>query len=273
MIYRFKVWFEEDEDICRVIDVSPISSFEVFFNAIIDAIGFNKKLDSSFYISDDNWRKGKEISLKDSTKLLMSQAKLNTHINDPHQKFILITDFNEEWTLLVELQSIQNDVKGINYPLVFKSTGKAPKQNEGVGRFKIVDENMTSRMNYADENSITKLPEKEIKLPSVDVTFKFTNEHFKVVERAAGVLQLPEVVVTGDGKNIYFQAEDSKVKNGDHFSLTLGETDRVFKAIFKIDNLKIIPGEYEVSLSSKGLAHFSGKDIEYWIAIEQSSTF
>jgi hypothetical protein len=141
MIYRFKVWFEEDEDICRVIDVSPISSFEVFFNAIIDAIGFNKKLDSSFYISDDNWRKGKEISLKDSTKLLMSQAKLNTHINDPHQKFILITDFNEEWTLLVELQSIQNDVKGINYPLVFKSTGKAPKQNEGVGRFKIVDEN------------------------------------------------------------------------------------------------------------------------------------
>jgi hypothetical protein len=141
MIYRFKVWFEEDEDICRVIDVSPISSFEVFFNAIIDAIGFNKKLDSSFYISDDNWRKGKEISLKDSTKLLMSQAKLNTHINDPHQKFILITDFNEEWTLLIELQSIQNDVKGINYPLVFKSVGKAPKQHEGVGRFKIVDEN------------------------------------------------------------------------------------------------------------------------------------
>ena len=139
--------------------------------------------------------------------------------------------------------------------------------------FKIVDENMAIKMNYADENSITKLPEKEIKLPSVDVTFKFTNEHFKVVERAAGVLQLPEVVVTGDGKNIYFQAEDSKVKNGDHFSLTLGETDRVFKAIFKIDNLKIIPGEYEVSLSSKGLAHFSGKDIEYWIAIEQSSTF
>ncbi len=141
MIYRFKVWFEEDEDICRVIDISPISSFEVFFNAIIDAISFNKKLDSSFYISDDNWRKGKEISLKDSAKLLMSQAKLNTHINDPHQKFILITDFNEEWTLLIELQSIQNDVKGINYPLVFKSIGKAPKQNEGVGRFKIVDEN------------------------------------------------------------------------------------------------------------------------------------
>lgn len=140
MIYRFKVWFEEDEDIYRVIDVQPGNSFKEFFNIIIDSIGFNKDYDSSFYVSDDNWRKYKEISLKNESKALMSKTKLKDCVNDPYQKFILITDFNEEWILNIVLQSIQNDVSGVTYPLISKTVGKAPKQKEGVGRFKIVDE-------------------------------------------------------------------------------------------------------------------------------------
>jgi hypothetical protein len=141
MIYRFKVWFEEDEEIYRVIDIAPTSTFLELFNVIINSIGFNKALDSSIYVSDDNWRKRKEISLNDKSKLLMSDAKLNTHINDPHQRFILVTDFKEEWTLNIELKSIENDIKGIAYPFVSKTQGKAPKQTEGVSRFIIVDEN------------------------------------------------------------------------------------------------------------------------------------
>ena len=143
MVYRFKVWFEENEDIYRVYDLNPSNSFYDFFKIIIESLSFNLKLDSSFYISDDNWRKGKEINLlsKDSKRLLMSETKLKDHINDPHQKMIFITDFSEQWTLLVELQSIQNEIKGINYPLIFKTVGKAPKQNEGTNRFKVVDEN------------------------------------------------------------------------------------------------------------------------------------
>ena len=141
MIYRLKVWFEEEEDIFRVIDIAPSATFLSLHEVVLDSIGFKKDLPSSFYCSDDNWRKGKEISLKDSSKLLMETSKLKDHINDPHQKFIFITDFNENWTLNIELQSIQNDVSGISYPFVFKSVGKAPKQNEGIGRFKTVDEN------------------------------------------------------------------------------------------------------------------------------------
>ena len=141
MIYRFKVWFEEEEDIFRVVDIAPSATFLSLHEIVLDSIGFKKDLPSSFYCSDDNWRKGKEISLKDGSKLLMETAKLKDHINDPHQKFIFITDFNENWTLNIELQSIQNDVNGISYPIVFKSVGKAPKQNEGLGRFKTVDEN------------------------------------------------------------------------------------------------------------------------------------
>ena len=141
MIYRFKVWFEEEEDINRVIDILPGSTFLEFHHIILDSISFNKDIPSSFYCSDDNWRKGKEISLKEPGKLQMADIRLKQFVNDPHQKFVFITDFNEQWVLYVELQSIQNEVKGISYPLIFKSVGKAPKQNEGISRFKIVDEN------------------------------------------------------------------------------------------------------------------------------------
>ncbi len=141
MIYRFKVWFDEEEDINRVIDILPSSTFLEFHNIILDSIGFNKELPTSFYCSDDNWRKGREISLKDEGKLQMSNAKLKEFVNDPHQKYVYITDFNEQWTFHIELQSIQNDVNGISYPLIFKSNGKSPKQNEGINRFKVVDEN------------------------------------------------------------------------------------------------------------------------------------
>ena len=137
----------------------------------------------------------------------------------------------------------------------------------------IVEENMESKFNYADESLITKVPEKEPKLPAIDATFNFNIENLKTIERAAGVLQLPEFIVSGDGNSIHLQVADSKVKNGDVFSLKIGETDKTFTAVFKFDNIKIIPGEYQVNISSRGLAHFLGKDVEYWIAIEQSSTF
>ncbi len=143
MIYRFKVWFEENDDIYRIIDVDPNNSFFDFFKFIIESISFNKELNSSFYISDDNWRKGKEINLLEKTdkKMLMKEVLMKQFINDPHQKMILITDFDEQWTLLIELQSIQQGVKGISYPLLNKTIGQAPKQKEGIARFGLAEEN------------------------------------------------------------------------------------------------------------------------------------
>lgn len=126
---------------------------------------------------------------------------------------------------------------------------------------------------YADENTITKAPEKEINLPSVDVTVRLTNDHLKEVEKAAGVLGLPEIVVVGDGKNVYLQAADSKNPSGDVYSVKIGDTNKSFKAIFKSENIKIIPGDYDVTISSRGISNFKGKEAEYWIAVEQSSSF
>jgi hypothetical protein len=126
---------------------------------------------------------------------------------------------------------------------------------------------------YAEESNVTKVPEKEIKLPSVDVTFTLTNDHFRKIEKAAGINSLPEMMIVGDGSKLYIQVADSKVANGNCFSIEVGETTNTFKAIFKFENLKIIAGDYEVSISSRGISHFVGKEAEYWIAVESSSTF
>lgn len=153
------------------------------------------------------------------------------------------------------------------------STFTDPEFKFGDKSVDISDNNKRQHYVYADENTVTKAPEKDINLPSVDVSFKLTNESLRDVEKAAGILGLPEIVVVGDGKTISLQAADSKNPTGDVYSITIGETDKAFKAIFKAENIKIIPGDYDVSISSKGISHFVHEDVEYYIAVESSSTF
>jgi hypothetical protein len=150
MIYRFKVWFEDLEDIVRWIDIKPSHNFLDFHNIIQEAIGFDKKEFSSFYISDDKWRKHMEISLEDMKmseendteipSVLMKDSRLRDFINDPHQRFVYVTDFMANWTLFCELLSINDEQAKKDYPLLYKSEGKAPRQRED-SKFKLLDEN------------------------------------------------------------------------------------------------------------------------------------
>ena len=128
---------------------------------------------------------------------------------------------------------------------------------------------------YTNEDNVTKAPDKEIKLPTADVSVTLKNEDLVEVEKAAGVLSLPEIAVVGDGKNVSLVALDSKNPTCNEFDIVIGQSDKIFKAIFKAENIKIIPGEYEVTISSKGISHFVGKDIdvEYFIAVESNSQF
>lgn len=126
---------------------------------------------------------------------------------------------------------------------------------------------------FADETTIKTPPDKEIKLPSVDVTFQLTNANLTDILKALGVLSLPEFAVVGDGSNVSLQAIDSKNPSGDVYSIDVGTTDKNFRAIFKVENIKVIPGDYTVNLSSKGISHFESPEAEYWIAIEATSTF
>lgn len=137
----------------------------------------------------------------------------------------------------------------------------------------LAEENRSGHFTYADENTVTKAPDKEINLPSVDVTFKLTDKDLRDVEKAAGILGLPEVAVIGDGTSVSLVATDSKNPTSNDFAIKIGETDKAFKAIFKVENIKIIPGDYEVSISSRGISLFVGDGVQYYIAVESNSTF
>jgi hypothetical protein len=125
---------------------------------------------------------------------------------------------------------------------------------------------------YAEESLIKKAPE-NIKFPAEDVSFELSEENLKSVEKAAAVLQLPNLVVTGKDDKLFVQAIDVKNDGGDCYEIAIGETDKTFRAVFKVENIKILPGAYKVDISSKGISRFSGSLAEYYIAVEQNSTF
>ena len=130
-----------------------------------------------------------------------------------------------------------------------------------------------TQLPYSDETTIIKVPEKEIKLPSVDVSVIITNDNIKNVEKALGLLSVPEIIITGDGTNVFLQAANSKNPIGDVHSIKIGETNRTFRAIFKAENIKVLPGDYSVEICSRGISRWFNENVEYFIAIEESSTF
>lgn len=126
---------------------------------------------------------------------------------------------------------------------------------------------------YADPSIILTPPDKEIKLPSVDVECKILNQDLQGISKALGVLGLPELAIAGDGTKITLQAVDSKNPSADTYNIEIGDTDKIFRAIFKSENLKMIEGDYQVKLSAKGISQFIGLESTYFIAIEATSTF
>jgi hypothetical protein len=130
------------------------------------------------------------------------------------------------------------------------------------------------KLNYtfADASTIITPPDKEITITNPQVEFKLTTETFNDVTKASSVLRLPEIAIVGEDGDISVQAIDSKNPSGDIYSIKVGATEKKFKMIFKAENLKILSGDYEVALT-KGISHFKGVDVEYFIAIEANSTY
>ena len=133
-IYRFKISFEDFDDVVREIDIKTTQTFEDLHRAIHRSTGYNADKSSSFYVSTDNWIKGDEIALLPNERkinngvTLMEKAKLSSFIEDPHQKFYYIYNFERPFDFHVELIKIilEND-PNIEYPFLVKSTGEAPK--------------------------------------------------------------------------------------------------------------------------------------------------
>jgi hypothetical protein len=128
-------------------------------------------------------------------------------------------------------------------------------------------------LSYGDEAGIRVPPEKQLVLSSVDASCKITTANVRAVQKQLGILNVPEIAVVGDGTNVYLQAVDSKEITSDVFSITIGTTDKTFRSIFKAENIKLMPSNYDVDICSRGISHFRGENIEYWIAVEANSTY
>jgi len=96
---------------------------------------------------------------------------------------------------------------------------------------------------------------------------------FAKVLNAANQLQLPEIVVRGDKENVVLVATDTKNPTSNEFEVNVGVTTAEFKFIFKAENFRMIAGDYDVDISSKGISHFKGQVAQYWIATEAGSKY
>jgi hypothetical protein len=133
-VYKFRVTFEEHDEVSRDIEIKATQTFEDFHFAILRSVGFDNKEMASFYMSDDNWKKGKEIALADLSDgekkvAMMKDSRLRDFIADPHQKIYYVYDFMAMWTFHVELvKIIVSEEAGADYPRCVKISGDAPKQ-------------------------------------------------------------------------------------------------------------------------------------------------
>ena len=126
---------------------------------------------------------------------------------------------------------------------------------------------------YCDPSMIVTPPEKNITVPDPEVRFKLTQDTLSQLLKAGNVLGTPEIVVEG-GSPMRVRAMDTNNDSTDTFHVNLDESsDRTFRFVFKIENLKMVPGDYDVEISSKGIARFSQNQLQYWIATESSSTY
>jgi hypothetical protein len=128
---------------------------------------------------------------------------------------------------------------------------------------------------YADPNVIISPPEKEIQLPSQDVCFQLDSVTLEKLLKAAAVYQLPDLSAVGDAGVIRLVVRDKKNDTSNEYSIVVGETDAQFTFNFKVENIKIIPGAYDVVVSSKLLSQFTNTkyNLKYYIALEPDSTF
>ena len=127
-----------------------------------------------------------------------------------------------------------------------------------------------------DLSTIITPPDGEINFKE-DVVFNISNTALQDIQRALSALSMPEIAVVGDRGDLWIQVIDTKNPAGHNYRINLGNTDKKFRFVFKAENLKFIPQDYEVRITSKGMSHFKGSqsvEVDYWVAVQPKvSTF
>lgn len=196
-------------------------------------------------------RKGSVLSTVSPNKEILARAKIDE-------------TFDREF-------AIYNLVKFLGTMSLFDD----PEVEFETNHLKMINGNQAISFYYTDPSMIVAPPDKDIKLKSEDIKFSVTQSVYVGLMKALHVLQLPTVAVIGDRKTIKLVAMDGEKKTtNDRYEVEVGTTEHEFTMMFSGEHLKLVPGDYDVTISVSGISCFKGKDIQYWIAINgKNSTF
>ena len=198
------------------------------------------------------FKKGKKISTVSSSKTVLAQAVLP----DAFPQDFCIYDLNQ----FLAVHGLFKDGADID----FDSSNVIFKGGKSKVKYRMTDKNM-----------IVTPPEKEIVLPSVDCSFALTQSDLEWIMKTSSVLSSPHIAVQSDGETIQLLTFDASDDSAHTNSIELGEGNgKTYKVVFKTENMKLIPGAYDVDISFKGIGHFknSQEDIDYWIAFESKES-
>tara|TARA_Y100001963_G_scaffold84134_1_gene116662 strand:- start:245 stop:910 length:666 start_codon:yes stop_codon:yes gene_type:complete len=151
-----------------------------------------------------------------------------------------------------------------------------PELNFEADNYVVIKEGRSrSKYFFADPSVIITPPEKSIELPSEDVTFELSTDQLDKLLKAAAIYQLPDLCAVSENGVVKLVVRDKKNETSNTYAVNVGETDAIFSFNFKVENIKILPGTYDVVVSQKLLSRFTAKnhDLLYYIALEPDSTF
>ena len=196
-------------------------------------------------------REGSVLSTMSAMKNIVAQST----VDEEFSQEVAIYDLNE---FLASLSLFKNPI------LTFEDSF-----------LNITEENgrKTVKYFYSDPSVVTS-PTKEITMPSNEVTFMLTDADISEISKAAGVLSAPDLVLEKEGGDVKLTVKDKKNDTANSCQIDIDvKNDGTFKFFFKTENLKLLPGKYEVEVSSKNISHFKNGKTQYWIALEPESTY
>ena len=136
-----------------------------------------------------------------------------------------------------------------------------------------IKEGKNSVKYFGADETVLVAPSKALKVPPADIEFNLTTEQVNMILRTSGVLRAPDVTISGDGGVLKIIVGDRKNSSGNNYVMEVGETDSTFNANIRVDNIKMIPGDYKVELAAKKIAKFSNGSLEYVLSLEADSVF
>ena len=200
-------------------------------------------------------KEGNTLTTMSAMKNIVAKAK----VEESFEKEVAIYDLNE---FLASISLFTSPILDFNEGFVTIKEENNPKNS--------------LKYFYSDPSVVTS-PNKTITMPSKEVSFKLNGENLNKLKRAAGVIQAPDLVLEKKNTDVFLTVKDKKNDTANTFSI---DVDTVadgsdFKFFFKVENLKLMDGDYEVDISSKNISHLasSNKDVEYWVALEPESSY